>query len=184
MHLLAHGGMLPLYQPLAGEQKISPRRKGVKQGALIFLLGVLLVPILAVFANFAPGRLSDVFGFFAILSAKELTGSSSCLSPDSDGNKLKRARFSLANRAASDPVMSLYLGMSCFYLLLLHGAAARGVLDHAFEDAPQHWCQWRVARISTSPGYSGRDIKTARFKSTSRASHIGGTTRQEHREGE
>src|SRR5438876_4194264 len=69
MHLLAHGGMLPLYQPLAGEQKISPRRKGVKQGALIFLLGVLLVPILAVFANFAPGRLSDVFGFFAILSA-------------------------------------------------------------------------------------------------------------------
>jgi hypothetical protein len=69
MHLLAHGGMLPLYQPLAGEQKISPRRKGVKQGALIFLLGVLLVPILAAFASYAPGRLSNVFEFFAVVSA-------------------------------------------------------------------------------------------------------------------
>ncbi len=69
MHLLAHGGMLPLYQPLAGEQKISPRKTGVKQGALIFLLGVLLVPILAVFTSFAPGRLGNVFGFFAVVSA-------------------------------------------------------------------------------------------------------------------
>ena len=66
MHLLAHGGMLPLYQPLAGEQKISPRRKGVKQGALIFLLGVLLVPALGVlygWTNLNP------FGFFTALAA-------------------------------------------------------------------------------------------------------------------
>ena len=69
MHLLAHGGMLPIYQPLEGGQKISPRKKGVKQGALILLLGVLLVPILAVFTSFAPGRLSDMFEFFLILSA-------------------------------------------------------------------------------------------------------------------
>jgi hypothetical protein len=69
MHLLAHGGMLPLYQPLAGEQKISPRKKGVKHGAMLFLLGVLLVPILATFASFVPGRLGNMFEFFAVVSA-------------------------------------------------------------------------------------------------------------------
>ena len=67
--LLANGGMLPQYPLLAGEQKISPRRKGVKQGALLFLLGVVLVPILAVFTSFAPGRLGNMFEFFTILSA-------------------------------------------------------------------------------------------------------------------
>src|ERR1700687_4855388 len=69
MHLLAHGGMLPMYQPIEGEQKISPRKKGVKQGVLLFLIGVLLVPILAVFTSFAPGRLADMFEFFLVLSA-------------------------------------------------------------------------------------------------------------------
>ena len=69
MHLLAHGGMLPLYQPLEGGQKISPRKKGVKQGAMLFLLGVLLVPILAVFTSFAPGRLGNMFEFFTVVSA-------------------------------------------------------------------------------------------------------------------
>ena len=45
MMLLANGGMLPQYlPPVEGEQKISPRKRGVKQGALIFLLGVVLVP--------------------------------------------------------------------------------------------------------------------------------------------
>jgi len=69
MMLLANRGMLPHYPIPEGDQKISPRKKGVKQGALLFLLGVLLVPILAVFANYAPGRLGNVFEFFTILSA-------------------------------------------------------------------------------------------------------------------
>jgi hypothetical protein len=69
MMLLANGGMLPQYLPLETEQKISPRKRGVKQGAMLFLLGVLLVPILAVFASYAPGRLGNVFEFFTVLSA-------------------------------------------------------------------------------------------------------------------
>ena len=69
MQLLAHGGMLPVYQPPAGEKTISPRRKGVKQGALLMLIGVLLVPILGIMANFAPGRLENVFAFFCAISA-------------------------------------------------------------------------------------------------------------------
>jgi len=69
MMLLANRGMLPHYPIPEGDQKISPRKKGVKQGALLFLLGVLLVPILAVFASYAPGRVGTVFEFFTILSA-------------------------------------------------------------------------------------------------------------------
>ena len=69
MHLLANGGMLPVYQQPLGERTISPRRRGVKQGALIMLLGVLLVPILGVFSGYAPGRLSNVFEFFCAISA-------------------------------------------------------------------------------------------------------------------
>jgi len=69
MHLLAHGGMLPVYQPPPGEKTISPRRRGVKQGALLMLIGLLLVPILGIMANFAPGRLENVFAFFCAVSA-------------------------------------------------------------------------------------------------------------------
>jgi hypothetical protein len=69
MMLLANGGLPPQYLPLEGPQKISPRKKGVKQGAMLFLLGVLLVPILAVFASYAPGRLGNMFEFFTVLSA-------------------------------------------------------------------------------------------------------------------
>ena len=69
MHLLAHGGMLPRYDLPAGEKMISPRRKGVKQGVTLMLIGALAVPIFGVMAGFAPGRISDVFGFFAALTA-------------------------------------------------------------------------------------------------------------------
>jgi len=67
--LLAHGGMIPQFQPIEGEQKASPRRKGVKQGVLLLLIGAILVPILGVFTSFAPGRLSNMFEFFLIISA-------------------------------------------------------------------------------------------------------------------
>ena len=69
MHLLAHGGMLPVYQQPPGEKKVSPRRRGVKQGAMLMLLGALLVPILGVFAGFAPGRISNMFEFFTAIAA-------------------------------------------------------------------------------------------------------------------
>src|SRR5438045_8577541 len=68
MHLLAHGGMLPQYQP-QGEKTISARRKGVKQGASLMLIGAILVPIFGLMSGFAPGRLENVFAFFAALSA-------------------------------------------------------------------------------------------------------------------
>ena len=69
MHLLAHGGMLPVYQSEPGEKQISARRRGVKQGAMLMLLGALIVPIFGVMSAFAPGRLENVFAFFAAMSA-------------------------------------------------------------------------------------------------------------------
>lgn len=69
LHLLAHGGMLPQYQIPAGEKTVSPRRKGVKQGVLMMLLGMLLVPIFGVMSSFAPGRLENFFAFWAALTA-------------------------------------------------------------------------------------------------------------------
>ena len=69
MHVLAHGGMLPAYQGPPGEKTISARRRGVKQGSLLMLIGVLLVPILGIMSGFAPGRLDNVFAFFAAVSA-------------------------------------------------------------------------------------------------------------------
>ena len=69
MHLLGHNGMLPHYPADLGDTTVSPRRKGVKQGVILMLLGVLFVPIFGVMAGFAPGRISDVFGFFAAITA-------------------------------------------------------------------------------------------------------------------
>ncbi len=67
MILLSSDGVLPQYlPPIEGEQKISPRKKGVKQGALIFLLGVVLVPALGVLYGWTD---LNPFGFFAALAA-------------------------------------------------------------------------------------------------------------------
>src|ERR1700716_1214482 len=69
MALLAHGGMLPRYESTGGETKISARRRGVKQGALLMLIGAVLVPLLGVFASFAPFRIGVAFEFFTAAAA-------------------------------------------------------------------------------------------------------------------
>jgi hypothetical protein len=69
MLLLAHNGMLPHFEAADGEKKISARRRGVKQGAMLMLIGAVLVPLLAVFSNFAPSRIGMAFEFFAAAAA-------------------------------------------------------------------------------------------------------------------
>jgi hypothetical protein len=69
MILLGHNGMLPRYDAAGEETKISPRRKGVKQGALLILIGAVLVPLLGVFSNFAPFRIGLAFEFFTAAAA-------------------------------------------------------------------------------------------------------------------
>lgn len=69
MVLLAHNGLLPRYEAAGGQTTISPRRKGVKQGALLMLIGAVLVPLLGVFASFAPFRIGMAFEFFCAAAA-------------------------------------------------------------------------------------------------------------------
>ncbi len=54
LQLLANGGVLPFYEPPAPKE-MSARRKGVRQGGILFLAGVVLVPILGVINSFTYG---------------------------------------------------------------------------------------------------------------------------------
>ena len=67
IQLLNTGGLLPSYS--SGPREPSPRRKGVRQGGILLLLGILVVPMLAILASFAPGRAGTTFELFAALSA-------------------------------------------------------------------------------------------------------------------
>jgi hypothetical protein len=49
--LVAHGGVLPK-QELPGDQQISPRRKGVKIGATLIMLGIILTSLFGVFNSY------------------------------------------------------------------------------------------------------------------------------------
>jgi hypothetical protein len=53
IHLLNNRGMLPVYPEAAGSGEMSPRKRGVRQGGVLLLTGVLLVPILGVFSSFS-----------------------------------------------------------------------------------------------------------------------------------
>ena len=63
LQLLSNGGNLPVYRSPDEPIPISPRRKGVKQGALLVLTGAVLVPILGIFASYSGS------GFLEILTA-------------------------------------------------------------------------------------------------------------------
>jgi hypothetical protein len=67
MYLLGNSGVLPHVE--SGEPKISKKRKGVMQGVVIFLAGILIVPLFGVMSAFSDGRISEVFAFFAAMSA-------------------------------------------------------------------------------------------------------------------
>ena len=69
IQLLATGGIVPAYRTSDEPVPISPRRKGVKQGATLVLLGIVLVPILGMFASFAQGStfLEILAGLAAII---------------------------------------------------------------------------------------------------------------------
>src|SRR5215204_2665808 len=51
MTLLANGGMLRVFRDSATPREMSARKKGVRQGGMLILLGAILVPILGVFSS-------------------------------------------------------------------------------------------------------------------------------------
>ncbi len=54
LQLLGSGGALPFYQP-SGPREMSARRKGVRQGAALFLAGAVLVPMMGIINSFTHG---------------------------------------------------------------------------------------------------------------------------------
>ncbi|HEX8246791.1 MAG TPA: zinc ribbon domain-containing protein [Pyrinomonadaceae bacterium] len=46
--LIANGGVLPQALPSVEAKAMSPRRKGLRQGGMLFMSGILIVPLLAV----------------------------------------------------------------------------------------------------------------------------------------
>jgi hypothetical protein len=60
LHILASGGMLPSVAHMQGSSEPSPRRKGVKQGAMLLLLGVIIVPLLGILNSFNGSNLFDI----------------------------------------------------------------------------------------------------------------------------
>lgn len=59
LQVLATGGMLPAFNAPVSKEP-SPRRRGVKQGAMLLLLGIVLVPLLGVLSSFNAGNLFDI----------------------------------------------------------------------------------------------------------------------------
>jgi len=66
IQLLATGGNLNLAPIDAGPPQISARRRGVKQGGMLLLLGAVIVPLLGVLASYTN---VTVFEFFTAIAA-------------------------------------------------------------------------------------------------------------------
>ena len=67
IQLLSSGGMVPMYRSPDEPVQISPRRKGVKQGGILFLSGAVIVPILGVFASFSNAAFPQILTALAAI---------------------------------------------------------------------------------------------------------------------
>ena len=60
LQIIGNRGVLPHYDPNE-PREVSPRRRGVKQGGILLLAGLVLVPVLGIINSFADGpNLLDV----------------------------------------------------------------------------------------------------------------------------
>jgi hypothetical protein len=67
LQLLDNGGMLPVYRDPTTPQEISPRKKGLRQGGMLFLLGAIIVPILGLFASYFDSRFPEILTALAAI---------------------------------------------------------------------------------------------------------------------
>lgn len=67
IQLLTTGGNLPVYRSSDEPVQISPRRKGVKQGAVLLLSGAVIVPILGVLASFSNAAFPQILTALAAI---------------------------------------------------------------------------------------------------------------------
>jgi hypothetical protein len=67
VQLLNSGGLLPVLRDPDEPVAMSPRRKGVKQGGLLFLSGAVIVPILGMLASFSNAVFIEVLTALAAI---------------------------------------------------------------------------------------------------------------------
>jgi len=67
IQLLSNGGALPVYRSPDEPVQVSARRKGVKQGGLLFLSGAVIVPILGVFASYGNSAFVEILAALAAI---------------------------------------------------------------------------------------------------------------------
>jgi len=67
IQLLANGGMMPVYRSPDEPRTMSPRRKGVKQGAVLLLSGAVIVPILGIIASFSSAMFPQLLAALAAI---------------------------------------------------------------------------------------------------------------------
>jgi len=67
IQLLGNGGMIPVYRNPDEPVPISPRRKGVKQGGLLLLSGIVIVSLLGTMASYSGSGFLEVLTAFAAI---------------------------------------------------------------------------------------------------------------------
>lgn len=67
LQVLAAGGMIPSYPQMGVSKEPSPQRKGVKQGAMLLLLGAVIVPLLGVINSYSAGNFFDILTAMAAI---------------------------------------------------------------------------------------------------------------------
>jgi len=67
LQLLNHGGLVPVYRDPDEPVAVSARRKGVKQGGLLLLLGAVIVPILGMLASFSNAAFLEILTALAAI---------------------------------------------------------------------------------------------------------------------
>ncbi len=105
IHLLANGGMLPVYRTPEESNQMSPRKRGVRQGGVLLLSGALIVPILGVLDSFARNSafLDILVAFAAIIC---FVGGPLRMLYASVSRKTHRNRMPLTAKDVCSPEMS------------------------------------------------------------------------------
>src|SRR5262245_18119162 len=67
MQLLNSGGMLPVFREPGAPKEMSPRKRGVRQCGMLFLLGMILVPVLGVFASYINSPFPEILTALAAI---------------------------------------------------------------------------------------------------------------------
>lgn len=60
IQLLGTGGVLPVYRDPQTPQEMSPRKRGVRQGGILLLSGIIVVPICGVFNSYIGSSFTEI----------------------------------------------------------------------------------------------------------------------------